>query len=40
MEGNSYIVYYKQRSLSPSSEQFLNLLRQWRDGEKKDERKR
>jgi hypothetical protein len=30
IEGNSYIVYHKQRSLSPSSEQFLNLL-QWRD---------
>ena len=31
MEGNSYIVYYKQRPLSSNAEVFLNLLRQWRD---------
>ena len=31
MEGNSYIVYHKQRPLSSNAEVFLNLLRQWRD---------
>jgi hypothetical protein len=31
MEGNSYIVYHKNRPLSSSGEVFLNLLRQWRD---------
>jgi len=40
MEGNSYIVYHKQHPFSSDSEVFLNSLRQWRDGEKKDERKR
>ncbi len=31
VEGNSYIVYHKQRPLSANAEVFLNLLRQWRD---------
>ena len=33
MEGNSYIVFHKQRALSAGAEVFLSLLRQWRDGE-------
>jgi hypothetical protein len=31
MDGNSYIVYHKQRALSTNGDIFLNLLRQWRD---------
>jgi len=31
MEGNSYIVFHKQRALSAGAEVFLSLLRQWRD---------
>jgi len=29
IEGKSYIVYHKQRPLSPSAEAFLKLLREW-----------
>jgi len=37
MEGNSYIVYHKQRPLSSSAEVFLKLLREWRDDKKRQE---
>ena len=31
MEGQTYIVYHNQRPLSHNAEEFLKLLRQWRD---------
>ena len=34
MEGQTYIVYHNQRPLSHSAEEFLKLLRRWRDNEK------
>jgi hypothetical protein len=34
MEGKAYIVYHKQRPLSPSAEAFLKLLREWCDAKK------
>ncbi len=33
MEGQSYIVYHHQRELSPNAQEFLKLLRQWRDSQ-------
>jgi DNA-binding transcriptional LysR family regulator len=34
MEGQTSIVYHAQRPLSPSAEDFLKLLRQWRDNKR------
>ena len=34
MEGQTYLVYHNQRTLSHSAEEFLKLLRRWRDNEK------
>jgi DNA-binding transcriptional LysR family regulator len=31
IEGRTYIVYQKERPLSPNAEEFLKLLRDWRD---------
>ena len=31
MEGQTHIVYHNQRPLSPNAEEFLKLLRDWRD---------
>jgi DNA-binding transcriptional LysR family regulator len=31
IEGRTYIVYHKERPLSPNAEEFLKLLRNWRD---------
>jgi DNA-binding transcriptional LysR family regulator len=31
IEGQTHIVYHNQRSLSPNAEEFLKLLRDWRD---------
>jgi DNA-binding transcriptional LysR family regulator len=31
MEGQTYIVYHNQRPLSHNAQEFLKLLRQWRD---------
>src|SRR5262245_7980441 len=31
IEGRTYIVYYKERPLTPHAEEFLKLLRDWRD---------
>jgi DNA-binding transcriptional LysR family regulator len=31
MQGQTYILFHKERPLSPHTEAFLNLLRQWRD---------
>jgi DNA-binding transcriptional LysR family regulator len=31
IEGRTYIVYHKERPLSPNAEEFLKLLRDWRD---------
>ena len=29
--GQTYIIYHKERPLSPNAEEFLKLLRDWRD---------
>src|SRR5215470_15965546 len=34
MEGQTYIVYNNERPLSPNAQEFLKLLRQWRDAKK------
>lgn len=34
MAGQTYIVYHRQRTLSPAAEEFLKILRQWRDRRK------
>jgi DNA-binding transcriptional LysR family regulator len=34
MEGQTYIIYHSQRPLSPHAEEFLKLLRDWRDQRK------
>ena len=34
MEGQTYIVYHNERPLSPNAQEFLKLLRQWRDAKK------
>jgi DNA-binding transcriptional LysR family regulator len=34
MEGQTHIIYHKERPLSPHAEEFLKLLRDWRDQQK------